>query len=380
MDGDWQTTTPGKDHVSYRLGNDHLQQQEWNQRINDLATSPIQPPSGNSSSAAAQESPFVFSELLAFATATDAAAGETLSRQDAVAFDTQQQQQQQHHPIDNIVDGENAKKTDEKYKYASPFPLPDPSLHQGFSLSYNESEDEFSSDEPSHYYHHTQPTSGVSSSSQSVFCFDGQHLHTNQYALYQMYENEHENERIVVGTQLSPPEMAFMDRKPVPQEAPRWTATKPSPVASVFAQAQVHHPYNLKPPPAAAAATASAMTTPSPLAAAAAAERPRQKRKRQSRGLKSPATAAPASAGERTSERLLLGPSPEELAEAKTARAKEALRTWYARLKDLYEYKDEHGHSTWTEIGRMVARNRPFHASFLLTFCCTALLFSSLHL
>lgn len=38
------------------------------------------------------------------------------------------------------------------------------------------------------------------------------------------------------------------------------------------------------------------------------------------------------------------GPSPDELANARTARARAALTTWYLRLEDLYRYKVEKGH------------------------------------
>lgn len=36
-------------------------------------------------------------------------------------------------------------------------------------------------------------------------------------------------------------------------------------------------------------------------------------------------------------------PSAEELKESSTRRSRNALFSWYARLRDLYEYKDEHG-------------------------------------
>ena len=38
------------------------------------------------------------------------------------------------------------------------------------------------------------------------------------------------------------------------------------------------------------------------------------------------------------------GPSLEELENARTARARGALQTWYQRLEDLYRYKMENGH------------------------------------
>ena len=37
--------------------------------------------------------------------------------------------------------------------------------------------------------------------------------------------------------------------------------------------------------------------------------------------------------------------NPEELNEAKTDRAREALMNWHERLKDLYKFKKEKGHS-----------------------------------
>ena len=48
-------------------------------------------------------------------------------------------------------------------------------------------------------------------------------------------------------------------------------------------------------------------------------------------------------AGERTSQ-VRLSPTAEEVREARTPRAQTALRNWYARLGDLVEYRNRHGH------------------------------------
>lgn len=46
-------------------------------------------------------------------------------------------------------------------------------------------------------------------------------------------------------------------------------------------------------------------------------------------------------------EYSFIRPDPEELNEAKTDRAREALMNWHERLRDLYRFKKEKGHSKW---------------------------------
>ena len=53
------------------------------------------------------------------------------------------------------------------------------------------------------------------------------------------------------------------------------------------------------------------------------------------------------------------GPSLEELENARTARARGALQTWYQRLEDLYRYKMENGHCKDFDAA-YVLHNLPF--------------------
>lgn len=74
--------------------------------------------------------------------------------------------------------------------------------------------------------------------------------------------------------------------------------------------------------------------------------RPKKRQIRASRqSYGSSSSSSPPSGGVSSPEYSFIKPDPEELNEAKTDRAREALMNWHERLRDLYKFKKEKGHS-----------------------------------